>query len=58
MISTRVLVANCGGERNWGTSGAGVLQRVAVTIPLAAIAATAARLLRAQLRTPARSGSP
>jgi hypothetical membrane protein len=34
--------------------GAGVLQRVAVTIPLAAIAAIAARLLR----TPARSGGP
>jgi hypothetical membrane protein len=35
-------------------SGAGVLQRVAVTIPLAAVAAIAARLLR----TPARSGWP
>ena len=35
-------------------AGAGVLQRVAVTIPLAAIAAVAARLLR----TPARSGWP
>jgi hypothetical membrane protein len=35
-------------------SGAGVLQRVAVTIPLAAVAAVAARLLR----TPARSGWP
>ena len=35
-------------------SEAGVLQRVAVTIPLAAIAAIAARLLR----TPARSGWP
>jgi hypothetical membrane protein len=34
--------------------GAGVLQRVAVTIPLAAIAAIAARLLR----TPVRSGWP
>ncbi len=38
--------------------GAGVLQRIAVTIPLVAIAAIAARLLRAQLRTPARSGWP
>jgi uncharacterized protein DUF998 len=38
--------------------GAGVLQRIAVTIPLAAIAAVAARLLRTQLRTPARSGWP
>jgi uncharacterized protein DUF998 len=37
---------------------AGVLQRIAVTIPLAAIAAVAARLLRTQLRTPARSGWP
>jgi hypothetical protein len=35
-------------------AGAGVLQRVAVTIPLAAIAAVAARLLK----TPARSGWP
>jgi hypothetical protein len=35
-------------------AGAGVLQRVAVTIPLAAIAAIAVRLLR----TPARSGWP
>jgi hypothetical membrane protein len=35
-------------------SGAGVLQRVAVTIPLAAVVAVAARLLR----VPARSGSP
>jgi Protein of unknown function (DUF998) len=34
--------------------GAGVLQRVAVTIPLAVIAAIAIRLLR----TPARSGWP
>jgi hypothetical protein len=42
------------------TSGAaaGVLQRVAVTIPLAAITAVAVRLLRTQLRTPARSGWP
>ena len=39
-------------------AGAGVLQRIAVTIPLVAIAAIAARLLRAQLRTPARSGWP
>jgi hypothetical membrane protein len=38
--------------------GAGVLQRIAVTIPLVTIAAIAARLLRAQLRTPARSGWP
>jgi hypothetical protein len=38
--------------------GAGVLQRTAVTIPLAAIAAVAARLLRARLRTPAGSGWP
>jgi hypothetical protein len=38
--------------------GAGVLQRIAVTIPLVAITAVAARLLRAQLRTPARSGWP
>jgi hypothetical membrane protein len=35
-------------------AGAGVLQRVAVTIPLAAVAAVAARLLR----TPVRSGGP
>jgi hypothetical membrane protein len=35
-------------------SGAGVLQRIAVSIPLAAIAAVAARLLR----TPARRGWP
>jgi Protein of unknown function (DUF998) len=35
-------------------SGAGVLQRVAVTIPLVAVAAIAARLLR----TPVRSGWP
>ena len=35
-------------------SGAGVLQRIAVTIPLAAVAAVAVRLLR----TPARSGWP
>jgi hypothetical protein len=35
-------------------AGAGVLQRIAVTIPLVAIAAVAARLLR----TPARSGWP
>ena len=35
-------------------AGAGVLQRIAVTIPLAAIAAVATRLLR----TPARSGWP
>lgn len=39
-------------------AGAGVLQRVAVTIPLAVIAAIAARLLAAQLRTPAGSGWP
>ena len=39
-------------------SGAGVLQRIAVTIPLAAVAAVAVRLLRTQLRTPARSGWP
>jgi hypothetical membrane protein len=39
-------------------AGAGVLQRVAVTIPLAVIAAVAARLPRTQLRTPARSGWP
>jgi len=38
--------------------GAGVLQRIAVTIPLVAIAAVAARLLRTQFRTPARSGWP
>jgi Protein of unknown function (DUF998) len=37
---------------------AGVLQRIAVTIPLAAIAAVATRLLRTQLRTPSRSGWP
>jgi hypothetical protein len=35
-------------------AGAGVLQRIAVTIPLAAVAAVAVRLLR----TPARSGWP
>jgi hypothetical protein len=40
------------------TAGAGVLQRIAVTIPLAATAAVAVRLLRTQLRTPARSGWP
>jgi hypothetical protein len=39
-------------------AGAGVLQRIAVTIPLAAIAAVATRLLRTQLRTPERSGWP
>jgi Protein of unknown function (DUF998) len=39
-------------------AGAGVLQRVAVTIPLVAITAVAVRLLRTQLRTPARSGWP
>ena len=39
-------------------AGAGVLQRIAVTIPLVAIAAVAARLLRTQFRTPARSGWP
>jgi Protein of unknown function (DUF998) len=39
-------------------AAAGVLQRVAVTIPLAVIAAVAARLPRTQLRTPARSGWP
>jgi hypothetical protein len=39
-------------------AGAGVLQRVAITIPLVAIAAVAARLLRGQLRTPAGSGWP
>jgi len=39
-------------------AGAGVLQRVAVTIPLVAIAAIAARLLRTQFRTPVRSGWP
>ena len=39
-------------------AGAGVLQRVAVTIPLVAIAAIAARLLRTQTRTPVRSGWP
>jgi hypothetical protein len=39
-------------------AGAGVLQRIAVTIPLVAIAAVAARLLRIQLRTPVRSGWP
>jgi Protein of unknown function (DUF998) len=39
-------------------AGAGVLQRIAVTIPLAAIAAVATRLLRTQFRTPARSGWP
>ena len=39
-------------------AGAGVLQRIAVTIPLAAVAAVAVRLLWAQLRTPARSGWP
>ena len=39
-------------------SGAGVLQRIAVTIPLAAVAAVAVRLLTTQLRTPARSGWP
>ena len=38
--------------------GAGVLQRVAVTIPLAAVGAIAARLLRTELRTPVRSGWP
>ena len=39
-------------------AGAGVLQRTAVTIPLAAMAAVAARLLGTQFRTPARSGWP
>jgi len=39
-------------------AGAGVLQRIAVTIPLAAVAAVAVRLLTTQLRTPARSGWP
>jgi Protein of unknown function (DUF998) len=39
-------------------AGAGVLQRIAVTIPLVAIAAVAARLLKTQFRTPARSGWP
>jgi hypothetical protein len=39
-------------------AGAGVLQRIAVTIPLTAIAAVATRLLRTQFRTPARSGWP
>jgi len=39
-------------------AGAGVLQRTAVTIPLAAMAAVAARLLGTQFRTPVRSGSP
>jgi hypothetical membrane protein len=38
--------------------GAGVLQRVAVTIPLAAVAAIAVRLLRTQLITGATSGGP
>ena len=37
-------------------SGAGVLQRVAVTIPLVAVAAIAARMTALLLRTPARSG--
>ena len=37
---------------------AGVLQRVAVTIPLVAIASVAARLTTLLLRTPARSGWP
>jgi hypothetical protein len=37
---------------------AGVLQRVAVTIPLVAIAAVAARMTALLLRTPARSGWP
>ena len=39
-------------------AGAGVLQRTAVTIPLAAMAAVAARLLGTQFRTPVGSGSP
>ena len=39
-------------------AGAGVLQRIAVTIPLAAVAAVEVRLLTTQLRTPARSGWP
>ena len=39
-------------------AGAGVLQRIAVTIPLAAVAAVAVRLLRTQFRTPVRSGWP
>jgi len=39
-------------------ASAGVLQRIAVTIPLAATAAVAVRLLRTQLRSPARSGWP
>jgi len=37
---------------------AGVLQRVAVSIPLAAIAAVAVRLLRGPVRTPARTSWP
>jgi Protein of unknown function (DUF998) len=40
------------------SADAGVLQRIAITIPLAAIAAVATRLLRTQFRTPARSGWP
>jgi Protein of unknown function (DUF998) len=39
-------------------AGAGVLQRIAVTIPLAATAAVAVRLLWTQFRTPTRSGWP
>jgi Protein of unknown function (DUF998) len=39
-------------------AGAGVLQRVAVTIPLVAIAAVAARMTALLLRTPASSGWP
>ena len=39
-------------------AGAGVLQRIAVSIPLAAVAAVAARLLMTQFRTRARSGWP
>jgi Protein of unknown function (DUF998) len=39
-------------------AGAGVLQRVAVTIPLVAIAAVAARMTALLLRTAARSGWP
>ena len=39
-------------------AGAGVLQRIAVSIPLAAVAAVAARLLMTLFRTRARSGWP
>jgi len=39
-------------------AGAGILQRAAVSIPLAAIAAVAVRLLKGPVRTPARTSWP